>query len=61
MPLSNPKLLVEKKIKKKMANFIDYNKELKFEYGVTQRLSPLVRRIIAPNPSAFTLHGTGTL
>jgi len=58
--LSNPKQLAEKKIKKKMANFIDYNKELNFEYGVTQRLSPLVRRVIAPNPSAFTLHGTGT-
>ncbi len=43
-----------------MANFIDYNKELKFEYGITQRLSPLIRRVIAPNPSAFTLHGTGT-
>lgn len=29
-------------------------------YGVAERLSPLVRRITAPNPGPFTFHGTGT-
>lgn len=43
-----------------MATVIPYNRELEFEYGASQRLSPLVRRVIAPNPSAFTFHGTGT-
>lgn len=28
--------------------------------GVAQELHPLVRRVLAPNPSAFTLHGTQT-
>ncbi|NKB50538.1 MAG: MBL fold metallo-hydrolase [Alphaproteobacteria bacterium] len=43
-----------------MATVIPYNRELEFEYGASQRLSPLVRRVIAPNPSAFTFRGTGT-
>ena len=43
-----------------MATVIPYNRELEFEYGAPQRLSPLVRRVIAPNASAFTFHGTGT-
>ena len=29
-------------------------------YGVSQQVSPLVRRVIARNPSKFTYHGTGT-
>ena len=36
------------------------NRELKFEYGEVAELSPLIRRVVARNPSAFTLHGTGT-
>ena len=28
--------------------------------GVTRRMSPLVRRIVAGNPSVYTYHGTGT-
>lgn len=28
--------------------------------GIAQDLHPLVRRVLAPNPSAFTLHGTQT-
>jgi glyoxylase-like metal-dependent hydrolase (beta-lactamase superfamily II) len=36
------------------------NKELDFEYGAVAEVSPLLRRVIAPNPSAFTFHGTGT-
>ena len=39
---------------------IPFIKELQFAYGTVSGLSPLVRRIIAPNPSAFTFHGTGT-
>ncbi len=43
-----------------MATIIPYNRELAFEYGAVARLSPLIRRVIARNPSAFTFHGTGT-
>jgi glyoxylase-like metal-dependent hydrolase (beta-lactamase superfamily II) len=39
---------------------IAYNRELDFTYGETHEVTPLVRRIVARNPSAFTLHGTGT-
>jgi len=39
---------------------IPFRKEMKFEYGVAQSLSPLVRRVIANNPSPFTFHGTNT-
>jgi glyoxylase-like metal-dependent hydrolase (beta-lactamase superfamily II) len=39
---------------------IPYRRELAFEYGRPDRLSPLIRRVIARNPSAFTFHGTGT-
>ncbi len=42
-----------------MAN-IPFNKDVKFEYGVVDQVSPMIRRVIARNPSAFTLHGTGT-
>ena len=42
-----------------MAN-IPFKKDVTFEYGVADQISPLIRRVIAPNPSAFTLHGTGT-
>ena len=31
-----------------------------FTYGVSQPVAPLVRRVIAENPSKFTYHGTGT-
>jgi glyoxylase-like metal-dependent hydrolase (beta-lactamase superfamily II) len=29
-------------------------------FGIAERLSPLVRRVLAPNPSAFTFTGTGS-
>lgn len=31
-----------------------------FTYGTSQPIAPLVRRVIADNPSKFTYHGTGT-
>ena len=43
-----------------MLPIIAFRKTLEFEYGVVEQVSPLIRRIIAPNPSAFTFHGTGT-
>jgi glyoxylase-like metal-dependent hydrolase (beta-lactamase superfamily II) len=39
---------------------IPFNKALDFSYGAADDVSPLVRRVIAENPSAFTFHGTGT-
>ncbi len=29
-------------------------------YGEVEQVSPLVRRVVARNPSPFTYHGTGT-
>jgi glyoxylase-like metal-dependent hydrolase (beta-lactamase superfamily II) len=43
-----------------MAVKIPFRRELNFEYGIVAELSPLIRRVIAHNPSPFTLHGTGT-
>ncbi len=31
-----------------------------FSYGAAQPIAPMVRRVIAENPSKFTYHGTGT-
>jgi hypothetical protein len=31
-----------------------------FEYGQTEVVSPLIRRVIANNPGPFTFTGTGT-
>lgn len=39
---------------------IPFDRTLEFEYGRVDRLTPLVRRVIAHNPSPFTFHGTGT-
>ena len=43
---------------------IPFRRELEFEYGRVDLISPPgavpVRRVIARNPSAFTLYGTGT-
>ena len=43
-----------------MPTQIPFNRELDFEYGRVDELTPLLRRVIANNPSAFTFHGTGT-
>ena len=38
---------------------IPFVREFEFEYGRCDRLSPLVRRVVAPNPGPFTFTGTG--
>jgi len=39
---------------------IPFVREVKFEYGVVDRLTPLIRRVVAKNPGPFTYLGTGT-
>lgn len=39
---------------------IPFRRELKFRYGEVDEVSPGIRRVVANNPSAFTLYGTGT-
>jgi glyoxylase-like metal-dependent hydrolase (beta-lactamase superfamily II) len=43
-----------------MADEINFNTDLPVEYGAVQGMSPLVRRIVADNPSPYTFKGTGT-
>ena len=43
-----------------MADPIPFDRELDFEYGRADHVSPLVRRLIANNPSPFTFKGTAT-
>ena len=37
-----------------------FNRKFTFRYGVMERLTPLVRRVVARNPGAFTFYGTST-
>ncbi|CAN7453968.1 MBL fold metallo-hydrolase [Phenylobacterium sp. LjRoot219] len=39
---------------------IPYVRQLEFEYGRVDQVSPLIRRVIANNPGPFTYLGTGT-
>src|SRR5580693_7927908 len=39
---------------------IPYVRKFDFEYGRTDQVSPLIRRVIANNPGPFTFTGTGT-
>ena len=39
---------------------IPYVREIDVEYGRSDAVSPLIRRVIAPNPGPFTFTGTGT-
>jgi glyoxylase-like metal-dependent hydrolase (beta-lactamase superfamily II) len=39
---------------------IPFVRDLEFEYGRVDRVSPLIRRVIAANPGPFTFTGTGT-
>ena len=43
-----------------MSEPLPYVRELDFSYGAVAQVSPLIRRVIAHNPSVFTFHGTGT-
>ncbi|MDA1075810.1 MAG: MBL fold metallo-hydrolase [Proteobacteria bacterium] len=43
-----------------MAVKIPYRRELDFSYGKIEQIAPLVRRVVAENPSPFTHFGTGT-
>ena len=38
---------------------IPFVREFEFEYGEAKQVSPLVRRVVAENPGAFTYTGTG--
>jgi glyoxylase-like metal-dependent hydrolase (beta-lactamase superfamily II) len=42
-----------------MAVQIPFVRDIKFEYGAPQEVSPLIRRVVAHNPSPFTYLGTG--
>lgn len=39
---------------------IPYVRDFRFDYGACERVSPLIRRVIANNPGPFTFTGTGT-
>ena len=39
---------------------IPYVREIKFDYGACDQVSPLIRRVVADNPGPFTYLGTGT-
>ncbi|MET0272411.1 MAG: MBL fold metallo-hydrolase [Phenylobacterium sp.] len=39
---------------------IPYVREIQFEYGACDQVSPLIRRVVANNPGPFTFKGTGT-
>src|SRR5260370_40103776 len=39
---------------------IPYVRELEFEYGRVDQVSPLIRRVVANKPGPFTYLGTGT-
>jgi len=43
-----------------MAMEIPFVREMRFAYGEAQPAGPLVRRVVARNPSLFTLYGTNT-
>lgn len=43
-----------------MATSIPFRRELDFSYGEVSDVAPGIRRVIAENPSPFTLYGTGT-
>jgi glyoxylase-like metal-dependent hydrolase (beta-lactamase superfamily II) len=39
---------------------IPFVREMEFEYGRADQVSPLIRRVVARNPGPFTFTGTGT-
>ncbi|HWA23964.1 MAG TPA: MBL fold metallo-hydrolase [Caulobacterales bacterium] len=38
---------------------IPFVRDIQFDYGAVQQVSPLIRRVISKNPGPFTFHGTG--
>jgi len=43
-----------------MASAIPFVREIEFDYGIVDQVSPMIRRVVAKNPGPFTFHGTGT-
>ncbi len=43
-----------------MATKIPFTFEFDYKYGEMEQLTPMIRRVIANNPSGFTFRGTGT-
>jgi glyoxylase-like metal-dependent hydrolase (beta-lactamase superfamily II) len=43
-----------------MATEIPFRRDIDIDYGVAAALTPLIRRVVARNPSPFTFKGTGT-
>jgi glyoxylase-like metal-dependent hydrolase (beta-lactamase superfamily II) len=43
-----------------MAVDIPFRRDIAVEYGVATTVTPLIRRVVARNPSPFTFKGTGT-
>ncbi len=43
-----------------MSGDIPFEREIEFEYGAIEQVSPMLRRVIANNPGPFTYTGTGT-
>jgi glyoxylase-like metal-dependent hydrolase (beta-lactamase superfamily II) len=43
-----------------MSDGIPFVRDIEFTYGDSDQVSPLIRRVVADNPSAFTYKGTGT-
>jgi glyoxylase-like metal-dependent hydrolase (beta-lactamase superfamily II) len=39
---------------------IPFVRDMEFDYGRPDQVSPLIRRVVAPNPGPFTFTGTGT-
>lgn len=39
---------------------IAFRREIEFEHGQPAQITPLIRRIVARNPSSFTFHGTNS-
>jgi glyoxylase-like metal-dependent hydrolase (beta-lactamase superfamily II) len=44
----------------RMAVDIPFRRDIAVEYGVATTVTPLIRRVVARNPSPFTFKGTGT-
>jgi len=44
-----------------MSRAIPFRREFDFLYGRMERVAPMLRRIVARNPSPFTWYGAGNL